>query len=66
MQSFYPVEVDSAWRESTRMVRHTIKHYSEKWFQYPWPHISAVEGPISGMEYPMVAMENKSADKYDL
>ena len=26
----------------------------------------AVEGPISGMEYPMVAMENKSADKYDL
>ena len=33
---------------------------------YPWPQISAVEGPISGMEYPMLAMENKSADKYDL
>jgi hypothetical protein len=32
----------------------------------PYPQISAVEGPISGMEYPMVAMENKSADKYDL
>jgi hypothetical protein len=33
---------------------------------YPWPQISAIEGPISGMEYPMVAMENKSADVYDL
>ena len=31
----------------------------ERWFQYPWPQISAVEGPISGMEYPMLAMENQ-------
>jgi aminopeptidase N len=40
--------------------------YSERWFEYPWPHIAAIEGPISGMEYPMIAMENKSEDKYDL
>ena len=48
------------------MSRMSIKEYSERWFQYPWPQISAVEGPISGMEYPMLAMENKSDDKYDL
>jgi hypothetical protein len=28
--------------------------------------MSAVEGPISGMEYPMLVMEAKSSDKYDL
>ena len=40
--------------------------YSERWFQYPYPQISAVEGPISGMEYPMLAMENHSQQVYDL
>src|SRR5207253_4617126 len=30
------------------------------------PQMSAVEGPISGMEYPMLIMEAKSNDKYDL
>ena len=44
----------------------SIQEYSERWFAYPYPQISAVEGPISGMEYPMVAMENHSNDKYDL
>ncbi len=48
------------------MSRMSIMEYSERWFKYPYPQISAVEGPISGMEYPMVAMENKSDDKYDL
>jgi hypothetical protein len=54
------------WHESADMSRMSIQEYSERWFMYPWPHISAVEGPISGMEYPMVAMENRSQDKYDL
>ena len=49
-----------------RQARMSIQEYSERWFQYPWPQITAVEGPISGMEYPMLAMENKSRDKYDL
>ena len=36
------------------------------WFTYPYPQVSVVEGPVSGMEYPMLAMEDKSADKYEL
>ena len=44
----------------------SIEEYSERWFKYPWPQMSAVEGPISGMEYPMLVMEAKSDDKYDL
>jgi hypothetical protein len=48
------------------MSRMSIMEYSERWFPYPYPQITAIEGPISGMEYPMVAMENQSKDKYDL
>src|SRR6185437_5438646 len=44
----------------------SIMEYSERWYMYPWPQISVVEGPVSGMEYPMLAMEAKSSDKYDL
>jgi hypothetical protein len=54
MQSFYPPVADSIWRESTRMVRHSIKHYSEKWFPYPYPTTINVNGPVGGMEYPMI------------
>ena len=54
MQSFYPPAADSVWRESTRMVRHSIKHYSEKWFQYPYPTAININGPVGGMEYPMI------------
>ncbi len=54
------------WHDAADQSRMSIQEYSERWYPYPWPHISAVEGPISGMEYPMIAMENKSEDKYDL
>jgi hypothetical protein len=54
MQSFYPPVADPLWRESTRMVRHSIKHYSEKWFPYPYPTAINVNGPVGGMEYPMI------------
>ena len=54
------------WDDAADQARMSIMEYSERWFPYPWPQISAVEGPISGMEYPMLAMENKSNDKFDL
>ncbi len=54
MQSFYPPSADSIWRRSTEMVRHSIKHYSEKWFPYPWPTAININGPVGGMEYPMI------------
>jgi len=54
MQSFYPPVADSVWREATTMVRHSIKHYSEKWFPYPYPTAINVNGPVGGMEYPML------------
>ncbi len=62
---YRPSAVDN-WKDAADQARMSIMEYSERWFQYPWPHISAIEGPISGMEYPMIAMENKSDDVYDL
>src|SRR3954453_16715001 len=47
------------------MSRYSIQEYS-RWFRYPYPQISAIEGPVSGMEYPMVAMEAHSDDPPDL
>ncbi|MFL5560166.1 MAG: M1 family metallopeptidase [Gemmatimonadaceae bacterium] len=64
--AYYRPSAIATWKDAADMSRMSIQEYSERWFQYPWPQITAVEGPISGMEYPMVAMENKSADKYDL
>ena len=64
--AYYRPSAIETWKDAADMSRQSIQEYSERWFMYPYPQISAVEGPISGMEYPMIAMENKSDDKYDL
>jgi Peptidase family M1 domain len=64
--AYYRPSAAVNWHDAADQSRMSIEEYSERWFPYPWPHISAIEGPISGMEYPMIAMENKSADVYDL
>ncbi|MEI6814823.1 MAG: M1 family metallopeptidase [bacterium] len=64
--AYYRPSAEALWKEAADMSRMSIQEYSERWFQYPWPHISAVEGPISGMEYPMIAMETKSDTKQEL
>lgn len=64
--AYYRPSAAALWREAADMSRMSIQEYSERWFMYPYPQISAVEGPISGMEYPMLAMEARSDDKYEL
>jgi len=54
MQSFYPPVRDSIWRESTRMVRHSSSTTPKSGFQYPYPTAINVNGPVGGMEYPMI------------
>ena len=65
-QAFYRPTAVEPWKDAADMTRMSIEEYSTRWFKYPWPQMSAVEGPISGMEYPMLIMEAKSDDKYDL
>jgi hypothetical protein len=54
IQSAYPPQADSGWQRSTEYSRHTIQHYSEKWFRYPYATAINVAGPVDGMEYPMI------------
>ena len=63
---YYRPSAADLWTESADMAKMSIQEYSERWFQYPWPQISVVEGPVSGMEYPMLAMEDHSRSKQGL
>ncbi|HEY5220391.1 MAG TPA: M1 family metallopeptidase [Gemmatimonadaceae bacterium] len=65
-QAYYRPSAISPWSDAADEARMSIMEYSERWYPYPYPQISAVEGPISGMEYPMLAMENHSRDVYGL
>ncbi len=53
--SFYPKEARPLWDVySTKSIAHTIKVYSEFSFPYPYPTANSVNGPVGGMEYPMI------------
>jgi hypothetical protein len=54
------------WHDAADQARMSIQEYSERWYMYPYPQISAVEGPVYGMEYPMLAMQTAEKTKYDL
>ena len=65
-QAVYRQSAESLWQNAADMTRASIREYSTRWFPYPYPQVTAVEGPVSGMEYPMVAMEAKGESVADL
>ena len=65
-QAYYRPSAKELWHEAAQMSQYSIKEYSGRWLRYPYPQISAVEGPVSGMEYPMVAMEAKDETREGL
>jgi hypothetical protein len=57
IQAFWrPEQKVSHWDESARYSRHSIEFFSKYLWPYPYPHMTAVDGPTScgGMEYPMM------------
>jgi peptidase M1-like protein len=66
IQSAYPPEANADWRNSTMYARHTIRHYSERWFHYPYPTAINVAGPVGGMEYPMIVFCGDRVGGFDL
>jgi hypothetical protein len=53
--SFWPKEGGELWRKySTASIAHTLKVYSRFSFDYPYPTAQSVNGPVGGMEYPMI------------
>jgi hypothetical protein len=53
------------WKEVNRIGRETIKYFSEQWYRYPWSHATTVEGPIAGMEYPMLTFTPNAGTRED-
>ncbi len=66
VQSVYPREARAAWTESTQMLRNSIMHYSDKWFRYPYPAATTVNGNVGGMEYPMIIFCGGDSNKRGL
>jgi predicted secreted protein len=53
--SFYPKEGGDLWKKySTESIIHTLDVYSRFSFDYPYPVAQSVNGPVGGMEYPMI------------
>ena len=53
--SYYPKEAEPLWSKySTHAIIHTLNVYSRYTFDYPYPVAISVNGPVYGMEYPMI------------
>ncbi|MGY0040207.1 hypothetical protein [Pedobacter sp. NJ-S-72] len=52
--SAQPVESNGrdSYGRGVEYVKSTIEHYSNKWFEYPYPMAVNIASNISGMEYP--------------
>jgi hypothetical protein len=54
------------WPEANRMAREAIRYFSEQWYRYPYPQATTVEGPVEGMEYPMITFVPNGTSREDL
>lgn len=62
--SLYPKEGMPLWdKYSTHAIAHTIQTYSRYTFAYPYPVAWSVNGPIGGMEYPMICFNGPRPEK---
>ncbi len=64
--SFYPKEGGDLWKKySTESVIHTMEVYSRFSFDYPYPTAQSVNGPVGGMEYPMITFNGPRTELQD-
>lgn len=64
--SMYPKEALPLWAKATEMLRFSIEHYGEKWFVYPYPSATNINGIVGGMEYPMIIFCEDREEERDL
>ncbi|AIM36603.1 peptidase M1 [Sphingobacterium sp. ML3W] len=55
--SAYPEESNgnNAWERSTEYTKAAIEHYSDQWYEYPYPVAVNVASNVGGMEYPALS-----------
>ena len=62
--SYYPKEGNPLWEKySTQAIIHTIEQYNKYSFDYPYPTAISVNGPVGGMEYPMISFNGPRPSK---
>ncbi len=62
--SFYPKEGNPLWEKySTQAIIHTIEQYNKYSLDYPYPAAISVNGPVGGMEYPMISFNGPRPTK---
>jgi hypothetical protein len=62
--SLYPNEGEPLWSKySTHAIIHTLDVYSKFSFRYPYPIAISVNGPVGGMEYPMICFNGPRPEK---
>lgn len=62
--SFYPKEGEPLWSKySTHAIIHTLNVFSKYTFPYPYPVAISVNGPVYGMEYPMICFNGPRPEK---
>lgn len=61
--SYFPKEGGELWRKySTESVIHAMDVYNRYTFDYPYPVSISVNGPVGGMEYPMITFNGPRTD----
>lgn len=64
--SFFPKESEPLWSAySTKSIAHTIRVYGRLAFPYPYAVAQSVNGPVGGMEYPMITFNGPRPEKDD-
>ena len=62
--SYFPNEGEPLWSKySTHAVAHAVEVYSKFTFDYPYPVAISVNGPVYGMEYPMICFNGPRPEK---
>lgn len=62
--SYYPKEGNPLWEKySTHAIAHTLLVYSRYSVEYAYPVAISVNGPIGGMEYPMICFNGPRPEK---
>jgi hypothetical protein len=69
VHAFYRPEMRSShWDQTARYGKHSVEFLSKFLWPYPYPHMTAVDGPTScgGMEYPMMTCIGGTWDTLDM
>jgi len=61
--SYYPDVAEPLWSKySTHSIIHTLEVFSKYTFDYPYPVAISINGPVFGMEYPMICFNGPRPD----